>query len=63
MSDAAVQAVHDRVAPGPDVADDVADGVAARLAGLAEQPVAEHAATYDEVHRLLLEALGRLERE
>jgi len=42
---------------------DVADAVAERLTALTQQPVAEHAATYDEVHRLLLDALGRLEQE
>jgi hypothetical protein len=42
---------------------DVADVVEERLGGLAELPVTEHAATYDEVHRLLLDALGRLEQE
>lgn len=42
---------------------DVAEQVAERLSPLADRPVGEHAATYDEVHRLLQDALGRLEQE
>jgi hypothetical protein len=37
------------------------DTALARLEDLAEQPVTEHVAVYDEVHRLLQDALAALD--
>ena len=37
------------------------DTALARLEELAERPVAEHVAVYDEVHRLLQDALAALD--
>ena len=40
---------------------EVVTAVTERLAALRERPVAEHVVAYDEVHRLLQDALGRLD--
>jgi hypothetical protein len=39
------------------------DTAVERLEGLAERPVAEHVAVYDEVHRLLQDALAALDED
>jgi hypothetical protein len=39
------------------------DSALARLADLEELPVAEHVAVYDEVHRLLQDALAALDED
>ena len=39
----------------------VTDEVRQQLSGLDEQPVGEHAAAYEQVHRLLQDALARLD--
>ena len=41
--------------------EDVAEQVRVRLDGLAERPLGEHVPAYDEVHRLLQDALSRLD--
>jgi hypothetical protein len=41
--------------------DPVSDRVAARLAELPGTPVGEHVVAYDEVHRMLQDALDRLD--
>ena len=46
----------------PDVAGpDVVAATSRQLASLRERPVAEHVQAYGEVHRLLQDALGRLD--
>ena len=47
-------------ASGAEPAGDVVAAVEQRLAGLQERPVHEHAEAYDEVHRLLEDALTRV---
>ena len=48
--------------PGPAGRTSVATVAAERLAQLAELPVAEHVAVFDEVHRLLQDALATLDQ-
>ena len=45
----------------PEAAQDVVDAVRERLAGVQEASLTEHVAVYDEVHRLLQDALARLD--
>ena len=45
----------------PDPATDVVEAVRTRLAGVQEAPLAEQVAAYDEVHRLLQDALALLD--
>lgn len=42
---------------------DVVMAVSQRLAQLSDAPIGEHLAAYDEVHRLLQNALARLEED
>ena len=48
--------------PGPGATVSVATVAAERLANLAGLPVAEHVAVFDEVHRLLQDALATLDQ-
>jgi len=45
----------------PAVDRDVVAAVTQRLDALRERPVQEHVVAYDEIHRLLQDALGRLD--
>ena len=56
-----MQAPRSPVPEAPPAADGIVAAVTQRLEALRERPVQEHVVAYDEIHRLLQDALGRLD--